>query len=89
MNAELRSITQRYDNYRTRLMDILLDYQAEQGYLSDEVVNDIADTLDMAGVDVEQTISFYHFFRGKSHGQYTVYLNDSFALNSYFRRKMR
>jgi len=77
MNAELRSITQRYDNDRTRLMDILLDYQAEQGYLSDAVVGDIADTLDMAGVDVEQTISFYHFFRGKSHGKYTVYLNDS------------
>ncbi len=77
MNAELRSVTQRYDNDRTRLMDILLDYQAEQGFLDETVVDDIAETLDMAKVDVEQTISFYHFFRGKSHGKYTVYLNDS------------
>ncbi|RKX98280.1 MAG: NADP oxidoreductase, partial [Spirochaetes bacterium] len=77
MNAGLRSITQRYDNDNTRLMDILLDYQAEQGFLSETVVAEIADTLEMAEVDVQQTISFYHFFEGEFHGKYTVYLNDS------------
>ncbi len=77
MNAGLRSITQRYGNDNTRLMDILLDYQAEQGFLSETVVAEIADTLEMAEVDVQQTISFYHFFEGEFHGKYTVYLNDS------------
>jgi len=77
MNAGLRSITQRYDNDNTRLMDILLDYQAEQGFLSETVVAEIADTLEMAEVDVQQTISFYHFFESEFRGKYTVYLNDS------------
>jgi [NiFe] hydrogenase diaphorase moiety large subunit len=58
-------------------MDILLDYQAEEGYLSREIVGEIADILDMAEVDVEQTISFYHFFQAEPHGKYTVYLNNS------------
>jgi [NiFe] hydrogenase diaphorase moiety large subunit len=33
--------------------------------------------LDMSQADVEQTISFYHFFSTKPRGKYTVYLNNS------------
>ncbi len=54
-----------------------MDYQAEQGFLSETVVAEIADTLEMAEVDVQQTISFYHFFESEFRGKYTVYLNDS------------
>jgi [NiFe] hydrogenase diaphorase moiety large subunit len=31
----------------------------------------------MSKIDVEQTLSFYHFFTRKPSGKYTVYLNDS------------
>lgn len=86
MDAGLRSITQRYNNDSTRLMDILLDYQAEQGILSKEIVEEIADILDMAGVDVEQTISFYHFFETESRCKYMVYLNNS-VVSSMMGRK--
>ncbi len=77
MDATVRSVTQRYNHDKNRLMDILLDYQAEEGFLSDDVMDDVAEALDIARVDVEQTVSFYHFFERESRGKYTVYLNNS------------
>jgi [NiFe] hydrogenase diaphorase moiety large subunit len=37
----------------------------------------IADQLKISAVDVEQTVSFYHFFARSPRGKYTIYLNNS------------
>lgn len=59
------------------MMDILIDIQSEFGYISAESVSLIAHGLQMSEVDVEQTISFYHFFSMKPTGKYSIYLNNS------------
>jgi len=58
-------------------MDILIDIQWDRGCLSDWTIDQIAKILDIPRVDVEQTVSFYHFFSKEPRGKYTVYLNDS------------
>ncbi len=62
-------------------MDILLDIQAEYHHIPAEAVEIIADQLDLSKVDVEQTISFYHFFSFKPVGKYAIYLNNSAVAN--------
>ena len=77
MVKTVKTIITKYGGNETRLMDILIDIQDELGFLSHETVAQIAKALGIPQVDVEQTVSFYHFFARKPHGKYAVYLNDS------------
>jgi len=77
MDKTIPAVIKKYNGDETRLMDILIDIQAELGYLSDATIARIAKTLNIPQVDVEQTVSFYHFFAREPRGRYTVYLNDS------------
>jgi [NiFe] hydrogenase diaphorase moiety large subunit len=73
----VEQVLRRYHHDPSRLMDILIDIQEQVGYLSDETVEYIGTQLNLSTVDVEQTVSFYHFFAKKPRGKYTVYLNTS------------
>jgi len=42
-------------------MDILIDIQDKKGYISDADIARLSAGLSISRVDVEQTISFYHF----------------------------
>jgi len=77
MKTGLQKILEKYGNDKTRLMDILIDVQSENGFISREVTIQIAEELGMSEVDVDQTISFYHFFSQKPTGKYQIYLNNS------------
>ncbi len=58
-------------------MDILIDIQSEYSCVTNEVCSFIADRLNISQADIEQTLSFYHFFSKKDRGKFTIYLNDS------------
>ena len=73
----VEQVLRRYHHDPSRLMDILIDIQEQVGYLSDDTVEYIGTQLNLSTVDVEQTVSFYHFFAKKPRGKYTVYLNTS------------
>ncbi len=77
MKDKVQDIIKKYQEDRTRLMDILTDIQAEFQCIPAEAVETIARHLGMSKTDVEQTLSFYHFFTNEPTGKYTVYLNDS------------
>ena len=77
MENMLAAVIRKYHGDVSRLMDILIDIQSERGHLSDWTIDQVAKALDMPRVDVEQTVSFYHFFTKEPRGRYTVYLNDS------------
>jgi [NiFe] hydrogenase diaphorase moiety large subunit len=77
MKTGVRKILEKYGKDRTRLMDILIDVQSEYGYISRDATIEIADDLGMSEVDVDQTISFYHFFAQKPTGKYQIFLNNS------------
>ena len=73
----LDTILEDYNNDPSRLMDILIEVQTQCGCVSEAAVKTIAKAINYSSVDVEQTLSFYHFFSQKFRGKYTVYLNDS------------
>ncbi|HDQ25889.1 MAG TPA: hypothetical protein ENN43_03985 [bacterium] len=77
MGNTIHSIIKKYDGDNTRLMDILIDTQTELGHLSDWTIDQISKSLDIPRVEVEQTVSFYHFFSKEPRGKYSVYLNKS------------
>ncbi len=77
MESKIHNITQRYGNDKTRLMDILIDVQDEIGYIPETAINEIAKEVKISRADVEQTLTFYHFFSTQSTGKFAIYLNTS------------
>ncbi|RLD40992.1 MAG: hypothetical protein DRI89_10715 [Bacteroidetes bacterium] len=77
MKEKIMQIVTKYDADRTRLMDILLDIHDMQGYVDDENIEVLAEALGMSEAEVNETISFYHFFTKTPRGKFTVYLNNS------------
>jgi [NiFe] hydrogenase diaphorase moiety large subunit len=78
----------KYNKDKTRLMDILIDTQEKLGYIPKQAVSMIAEDLQMSEVDVEQTISFYHFFTTEPSGRYRIYLNNSVVANMMDRKEV-
>jgi len=77
MSSQVQSIVEKYGNDATRLMDILIGITKEKGCVDSNNITEIANQLNISQVDVEQTLSFYHFFSEQSRGKYTIYLNNS------------
>ena len=84
----VHGIIKRYDHNPTRLMDILIDTQSEFGYIPSLIVAEISRQLKISNVDIEQTLSFYHFFSTKPTGKYTIYLNNSVIANMMGREEV-
>lgn len=89
MKKTINKILQRYSNERSRLLDILLDIQEELGYIPEEYNQTIADTLSISRVEMEETVSFYHFLTQKPLGKYTVYLNNSVTAEMMLRADVK
>lgn len=77
MNTNSIQVIKKYKSDKTRLMDMLIELQSSKGYISGDDKSNIARELKIARIDVEQTISFYHFFSQTPTGKYTIYLNNS------------
>ena len=81
MEEKTLSLLNKYGNDKGRLMDILIEIQDNYNYIPERLIKIIADRLDISTVDVEQTISFYHFLSVKPVGKYAIYLNNSAVAN--------
>jgi len=87
-NDTVHSAISKYNQDKTRLMDILIEIQDNENHISDNAVHIISEKLRLSIVDVEQTISFYHFLSKESLGKYTIYLNNSVISNMNGRQKV-
>ena len=81
MKEKIQRVIEKYHQDRGRLLDILIAIQDMYRCISDEAVALIADQLAISKVDVEQTITFYHFLSLEPVGKYAIYLNDSAVAN--------
>ncbi|MCD4729472.1 MAG: NAD(P)H-dependent oxidoreductase subunit E [Bacteroidales bacterium] len=88
MNLQVQSIVDKYGKDATRLMDIFLEIIKEKGHVSDDDMSDVASQLGISKVDVEQTLSFYHFFSKNPNGKYVIYLNNSLVANMMGRAEV-
>ncbi len=67
-------ICQRYNNDRTRMMDIVLEVQERFGCVSTEAMEAIARAVDSHRVEVESVVTFYAFFSVKPQGKVIIRL---------------
>ncbi len=81
MKEKINQIISKYNSDRNRLMDILLDIHEEKGYVDKNDVEILAHSLGISTVEVDETISFYHFFSSKPRAKYNIYLNNSITAN--------
>jgi len=88
MKTDVQSIVAKYNKDQTRLMDILIDTQEVLGFISDVSVDLISKELNISHADVEQTLSFYHFFSQKALAKFNIYLNDSAVANMMGRMEV-
>jgi len=87
MQDLINKTTKRYQNDKTRLVDILLDIQAERGFLSRDDFGELANILKLSKAEVCETASFYHFFTFQD-AQYKIYLNSSITSEMAGRKKV-
>jgi [NiFe] hydrogenase diaphorase moiety large subunit len=64
-------------NERTQLLNYLWDFQKQKGYINTSDINKLSKELGISWIEIEGVISFYHFFKRKPTGKYTIYLNNS------------
>ena len=89
MKTSISNIIDSYGKDRSRLMDILLDIQKEVGYIPEEMHQRIADQVGISKAELDETVSFYHFFSTQPTGTYTVYLNNSVTAEMMGREKVK
>jgi len=77
MKDKIIEITSKYKDDRGRLMDILIDIHDLQGYVDDSNIEVLAERLGMSEVEVNETVSFYHFFTKTPGAKFNIYLNDA------------
>jgi NADH-quinone oxidoreductase subunit E len=68
-----------YPTRRSVLVPTLLYAQDEVGYLSDEVIREIAGRLDLTELDVRNVISYYSMLTTKPRGKYNVQVCTNIA----------
>ncbi len=73
--ALIRTIVEEHHKDRHRLMDIVRGVQEQLGYVSDDAVDEIAGTLGIPRVQVQDMISFYSFFHRTPAGKATIRLS--------------
>jgi [NiFe] hydrogenase diaphorase moiety large subunit len=77
MKEKIIQIVSKYKADRGRLMDILHDIHDMQGYVDDANIEVLSGELRMSEVEINETVSFYHFFTKTPRGKFRIYLNNS------------
>ncbi|MFL6436654.1 MAG: NADH-quinone oxidoreductase subunit NuoE [Terriglobales bacterium] len=72
LEQRFQTLATQYPWKRSALIPMLLYGQDEVGYLSDDVISDIARRLDLTELEVRNVISYYSLLRTKPAGKYVV-----------------
>lgn len=68
----VKNLSLKYGSNRSSLMPILQGIVEKHNYLSDEVMVEVAKTLDISAAEVYGTASFYTFLDTKVRGKYVI-----------------
>src|SRR5438477_13211489 len=72
LEQRFQKLVTQYPWKRSALIPLLLYAQDEVGYLSDDVISDIAKRVDLTELEVRNVISYYSLLRTKPAGKYVV-----------------
>ncbi|WP_104403143.1 NAD(P)H-dependent oxidoreductase subunit E [Vibrio penaeicida] len=77
MSNDVSSILNHYQHRRERLIDMLWQVQNQDGFISPSAAEELATGLNLSFLDVQETLSFYHFFHDRPSGEHKIYLADT------------
>ncbi|SFE11836.1 NAD(P)H-dependent oxidoreductase subunit E [Roseivivax sediminis] len=77
MNIESNKAAFSKEPREENLVTMLWDIQRRNGWISKADVRSLAAILNVSPLDIDETLSFYHFFRSKPSGRHQIYLCDS------------
>lgn len=77
--ARFADMLTHYPTRRSVLVPTLLYAQDEVGYLSDEIILELADRLDLSELDVRNVISYYSMLTTKPRGKFNVQVCTNIA----------
>jgi len=77
--AKFELLQIRYPVKRSALVPMMLYAQDEYGYISDDMVNELASRLDLRPVEVEETLAYYSMLHRKPMGKYHVQICTNVA----------
>ena len=89
MDNKLSNVLKRYNSSPDRLMDILHDIHDLQGYISPAEMEVIADATGKSFAEVQETVTFYHFFSVRPKARYNIYLDSSITASMRNRKSVR
>src|SRR5688500_2836599 len=72
LEAKCQTLLGRYPVKRSILVPLLLYEQDEHGYLTKELVGEIARRVDLTVLEVEEVISYYSMLRKKPAGRHNL-----------------
>jgi NADH-quinone oxidoreductase subunit E len=72
LSARFDKLIAKYPVKRSALIPMLLYAQDEIGYLSDALIDEVAQRLDLTSLDVRNVASYYSMLRFKPVGKYNV-----------------
>src|ERR1700737_1435657 len=72
LTARFETLQNRYPVKRSALVPMLLYAQDEYGYISDEMIAEIARRLELRTVKVEETLEYYSMLHRKPMGKHHV-----------------
>src|SRR5665213_1285478 len=72
LEAKFQSLETRYPVKRSALIPMLLYAQDQFGYVSDEMIGEIAQRLELNNLQVTETMAYYSMLRRKRAGKYHV-----------------
>lgn len=72
--AKAEEIMARYPTRRSAILMLFHEAQDEIGFVSDEVMEEIAELLDLSTADVAGVVTFYTMFKRTHPGQYLISL---------------
>jgi NADH-quinone oxidoreductase E subunit len=72
MNSEITDLVAKFGKDRTALMPILHELQKTYREVPDYAMQVVADMLGIHAVEVQDVVTFYHFFGTEQAGKYTI-----------------
>ena len=72
LSAKFEQLQTRYPVKRSALIPMMMYAQDEYGYITDEMIEEIAGRLELRPVQVEETLEFYSMLRRKPMGKHHV-----------------
>src|SRR5438874_12645173 len=79
LSAKFKKLQTSYSVKRSALIPMLMYAQDEFGYISDEMIAEVARRLDLNNVQVEETLAYYSMLRRKTMGKHHVQICTNVA----------